>query len=75
MYSAKAHEAKRMCSNVKHTFTNEGEFKRLSPMTPKCTLTLGIALVRESRVCRTLVKKVNKHQIGPLRYHWKGLEM
>jgi hypothetical protein len=24
---------------------------------------------------KALVEKVNKHQIGPLGYHWKGLEV
>jgi hypothetical protein len=44
-------------------------------MTLKCTPTLGVALVRESRMFKTLVGKANKHQIGPLGHHWKGFEM
>jgi hypothetical protein len=34
MWSAWAHEVKRMCLDVKHTFTNEGECKGWSPMIP-----------------------------------------
>jgi len=55
----KAHEAKRVCSGVKQTLTSGGEFKRLNPMTPKRTPTLGVALVLESRMFTTLVEKVN----------------
>jgi hypothetical protein len=44
-------------------------------MTLKSTPTLGVALVRESQMFKTLVEKENKHQIGPLGHHWKGLEV
>jgi hypothetical protein len=43
-------------------------------MTPKCTLTLGIAHVQELQMSKTFVGEANKHQIGPLGHHWKGLE-
>ncbi len=59
----------RVCLGVKHTFTNGGECKGWSPMTPKCTPTLGTTLVQELQMFRALVGKVNKHQIGPLGYH------
>jgi hypothetical protein len=60
MWSAKAHEAKRMCSSVKHTFSNGGENKRWNPMTPKCTPTLEVALVQESQMFKALVGNVKK---------------
>jgi hypothetical protein len=44
-------------------------------MTPKCAPTLGVAFVRELRMFRALVGNTNKHQIGPLGHHEKGLEM
>ncbi len=43
-------------------------------MIPKCTPTLGIVLVWELQMFKALVGKEKKHQIGPLRYHQKGLE-
>ncbi len=55
--------------------TNEGDCKRWSPMILKCTPILGVALVRESQMFKALVEKLNKHQIGPLGYNWKGLEV
>jgi hypothetical protein len=54
-----------------HFFTNGGECKGWSPMNPKCTPILRITLMGESQMFKTLVGKVNKHQIGPPRYHWK----
>jgi hypothetical protein len=65
MWNAKAHEAKRVCSKVKHILTSEGDCKRLGPVTPKCIPTLGITLVSESQMFRALVEKAKKHQIGP----------
>jgi len=38
-------------------------------MTPKCTPTLGVTLVRELRMFEALVGKEKKHQIGPLGHH------
>jgi len=55
--------------------TNEGDCKRWSPMILKCTPILGVALVRESQMSKALVEKLSKHQIGPLGYNWKGLEV
>ncbi len=75
MWSAKAHEAKRVCLRVKHTFTNGGECKRLSLMILKWIPTLGIALMRESQMFRTLIKKVKKYQMKPQGCHWRGFEM
>jgi hypothetical protein len=75
MWNARAHEAKKVCSSVKHTLTNGGENKIWSPMTPKCTPTLEVALVWESKMIKTLVGNAKKIQIMPPRYHWKGLEM
>jgi len=60
---------------VKHTFTNGGECKGWSPMTPKYTPTLGITFMRKSQMFKTLVEKEIKHQIRPPRYHWKVLEV
>ncbi len=51
----------KVCLGVKHTLTNEGECKGWSPMTPKCTPTLGVAFVWELRMFKTLVGRVNKH--------------
>jgi len=45
MWSARAHEAKRMCFGVKHTFANGGECKGWKPMTPKCTPTFRVAFM------------------------------
>ncbi len=59
----------RMCLGVKHIFTNEGKCKGWNPMSPKCTPTLEIALVRELQMFRALVGRVNKHQIGLLGHH------
>jgi hypothetical protein len=75
MWSARAHEVKKMCSDVKYILKNGGKCKRWSPMIPKWIPILGVALVRESQMFKALVEKENKHQIGPLRYHWKGLEL
>jgi hypothetical protein len=44
-------------------------------MTPKCIPTLGVIVVHESQMFKALVERVNKHQMGPLGYHWKALEM
>jgi hypothetical protein len=59
-----------MCLGVKHIFKNGGEYNRWSPMTPKCTPTLGVAFMEELQMFRTLVGKANKHQFGS-----KGLEL
>ncbi len=75
MWNAKAHEAKNMCSKVKHTLKSGGKCNNLSSMAPKCTPTLGVALVQKPQIFRTFVEKVNKHQIGPPSYHWKGFEL
>ncbi len=77
MWSAKAHEAKKMCLGVKQTLTNGGECKGWSPMTPKCTailltkmgVHLGVTFVRQLQMFKALVGKVNKHQIWPLGRH------
>jgi len=69
VWNAKAHEGKKVCLGVKHTFTNGGECKGWNLMTPKCTPTLGIALVQELQMFSALVRKANKHQIEPLRHH------
>jgi hypothetical protein len=75
MWSANAHETKKMCLDVKQTFTNGGDCKGWNPMILKCTFTLGITLVWwELRMFRALVGKENKHQIGPPRYHENFLE-
>jgi len=55
----------RICLGVKHTLTNEGKCKGWSAMIIKCTLTLGITFAWKLQMCRALVGKVNKHQIGP----------
>jgi hypothetical protein len=47
LWSLRAHEAKKMCLDVKHTFTNGGECKGWNPMTPKCTSTLGVTVVHK----------------------------
>jgi len=52
-----------------------GKCKRWSPMTPKCIPILGVALAWESPMFKALVEKKNKHQIGPPKCHWKGLEI
>jgi hypothetical protein len=54
---------------VKHTLKNGGKCKGWNPMIPKCAPTLGVAFVQELRMFRTLVGKINKHQIGPLGQH------
>jgi hypothetical protein len=44
-------------------------------MTLKCTPTLGVALLWESRMFRALVEMTNKHRIRAPWYHWKVLEV
>jgi hypothetical protein len=58
-----------MCLGVKHTLTNGGECKGWNPTTPKCTPTLGVALVWELEMFKALVGKANKDQIRPPRRH------
>ncbi len=55
----------KMCLGLKHIFTNERKCKGWNLMTPKCTPTLGVALVWELWMFRILVGRANKHQIGP----------
>jgi hypothetical protein len=76
MWSARAHEDKKVCLGVKHIFISGGECKRMNPLIPKCTPTLGVALMRESWMFKTLVEKEKKTtRWGPPLYHWKGLEV
>jgi hypothetical protein len=44
-------------------------------MTPKCIPTLEVAFMWESQMFKSLDRKANKHQIEPIEYHWKGLEI
>jgi hypothetical protein len=44
-----------------HTFHKWGKVQKIEP--------------NDSQIFRVLVEMENKHQIGPLRYHWKGLEI
>jgi hypothetical protein len=74
MWNAKAHETKKMCLGVKQIFTNGGKCKVWSPMTSKCTPTLGVTFVRELQMFKALVGKVKQHQIGPLKHHLKKFE-
>ncbi len=66
MWSAGAHEAKRVCLGVKHTFKNGGKCKGWNLITPKCTPTLGVIFVKKLQMFRALVGKAKKHQIEPL---------
>jgi hypothetical protein len=63
-----------MCLGVKCTFTNGGKCKGWNPITPKCIPTLGIALVRELQMSRSLVgkgkKKPNWVPKIPLKRSW-----
>jgi len=54
----------RVCVSVKHILTNGGECKGWSPMIPKCTLVLGVALVWELQMFKALVKKAKKTRLG-----------
>ncbi len=66
MWSANAHETKKMCLDVKQTFTNGGDCKGWNPMILKCTFTLGITLVWwELRMFRALVGKETNTKLGP----------
>jgi hypothetical protein len=58
MWNARTHEAKKVCSGMKHALTSGSA----SPI-------LRVALVWESQIFKALVKKENKHQFGPPRYH------
>jgi hypothetical protein len=58
-----------MCLGVKHAFTDGGECKGWSQMTPKCTFILGVVFMRQLQMFRALVGKANKHQIEPLGHH------
>jgi hypothetical protein len=55
----------KVCLGVKHTCTNGGECKGWSPMTPKCSPTLGVALVQELWMFRALVEKTKNAKLGP----------
>jgi hypothetical protein len=46
-----------------------------SPMTPKCIVTLKVALVQKSQMFKALIGKAKKHKIRPSWYHWKFLEV
>jgi hypothetical protein len=59
----------KVCLGVKHTLTNGGECKGWSPMIPKCTPTLGVALVWELWMFKALVEKEKEHQIKLPRDH------
>jgi hypothetical protein len=59
----------KVCLSVKHILTNEGKCKGWILMIPECTPTLGVALMWELWMFRTLVEKLKKHQIGPVRHH------
>jgi len=48
VWNERAHEAKRMCFDVKHIFINGGECKGWSTTTPKCTPTLGVTSMQKS---------------------------
>jgi hypothetical protein len=75
MYSAKAHEVKKVCLGVKHILTKGEKREKWNSMVPKCTPTLGVTLVQVSQMFRVLIEKTNKHQIELLRYNWKGFEI
>jgi hypothetical protein len=55
----------KVCLGVKHTLTNEGEFKGWSPMIPKCTPALGVAFVWELQMFKALVEKEKNTKLGP----------
>jgi len=74
MWSARAHEAKKVNSIVKHSHKLRKN-KRWSLMTPKCTPILEIELVQDPGMFRALVKKETKCQIRPSGYHWKVLKI
>jgi hypothetical protein len=74
MWSARAHEAKKVNSSVKHSHKLRKN-KRWSLMTLKCTPTLEIELVQDPGMFRALVRKDKKCQIRPSRYHWKVLQI
>jgi hypothetical protein len=74
VWSAKALEAKSVFGSETH-FHKWGKCKRLNPMASKCTPILGVAFVQESQIFKALVEREKKHQIEPLGYHWKGLEV
>jgi hypothetical protein len=44
-------------------------------MTPKCTPTLVVTFMEESRIFRTLIEKEKKTPNWAFKYHWKGLEV
>jgi hypothetical protein len=50
-------EAKKMCSKVKHTFTNEGKCKRLNPMIPKCISILGFEPSKSPKYSKPWLKR------------------
>jgi len=65
VWNARAHEAKKMCLVVKHIFTNGGKCRGWSPMTPKCIPSLGVALMKEFQMFRTLVGKEKNTNLIP----------
>jgi len=63
MWSARAHEAKKVNSSVKH-FHKLSKNKRWSLMIPKWTPTLEIELVQDLGMFKALIRKEKKCQIS-----------
>jgi hypothetical protein len=63
MWSARAHEAKKVNSSVKHSHKLRKN-KRWSLMTPKCTPTLEIELVQDPGMFRALVRREKNVKLG-----------
>jgi hypothetical protein len=55
----------KVCLGVKHILTSGGECKGWSPMTPKCTPTLGVALVWELWMFEALIRRQTSTKLGP----------
>ncbi len=56
-------------------FHKWGKVQKMEPNDSQMHFHFGVAFMQKSQMFKALVEKVNKHQIGPLGYHCKGLKV
>ncbi len=71
------HMRPRECIQEWNTLSQVGESaKDWTQWLPNAFAFLGsVALMQESRMFKALIERANKHQIGPIGYHWKFLQV
>jgi len=60
---------------MKYTLRSGAECKRVNPMTPKVQSPYRNSCIHAGIYSKALVERVNKHQFGPPKYHWKCFKM